>query len=379
MKNLKYYASLIGLTTTLVLTQQPVVFANNIKSEVINNVEEQDDDLSKEIEELNELCKNIKIVVQPNLLYSEYNDLFIKCIDTNKKIEIDSKFYSKLNKLLTIKNNGEFKTPNLYLIGLDDEIDFNKIFLLGIKRISIYNSQKDFNYRALSKENYYGNDNQYESIYLSMENDMITSNLNEWLKTQNFNDTYLYIEYLGDNAFSSNAEIINSLSCNESCIKTLNIANEIYSSEYLNNVTKINAESLYLTGFFKLSNDSININLELNKHTNYLNLTMVSDELNTTSRVIGDINIKSSCPDSSVAIYGVHNNLIIDKNTKFKLKNFDGLNLLGVDITSKLPFYKLTNLNSLSINSNYWYRYYDQKYYEFLYNLEIDEKKYTKQ
>lgn len=381
MKNIKYYASLIGLTTSLILTPQQEIFANNFNNnEIVNNIEEVEEDLSKEIEELNELCKNIKIVLQPNLLYEDYNDLFIKCIDTNKKIEIDPAFYKKINDLLTIKNDsGKFKISTLYLIGLDDKINFNKVFLFGVKGIGIYNSQKDFDYSALSKEKYYGNGNQYESIYLSMENDMITPNLNEWLKIQNFNGTYLYIEYLGDNVFSSNTEIINSLSCNKSCIKTLNITNEIYSSEYLNNVTKINTENLYLIGFFKLSNDSINISLELNENTNYLNLTMVSDELNTTSRVVGDINIKSSCPESVIDIYGAHKDLVINENTKFTLQNFDSLKLLGVDVTSKLPFYDLKNLDSLSINSNYWRRYYNQKYYEFLYDLVIDEKKYTKQ
>ena len=70
-------------------------------------------------------------------------------------------------------------------------------------------------------------------------------------KIQNLNDTYLYIEYLGNNSFSSNIEVINSLSNNRSCIKSLTIENELYSSEYLNNVTKINTKRLYLIGFFQ--------------------------------------------------------------------------------------------------------------------------------
>lgn len=382
MKNIKYYASLFGLTTSLVLSQQQVVLANNFSNETINinNIEEVEDNLLKEIEELNKLCTNVKITLQHNLFYEDYASLIIKCIDTSKKIEVNSDFYKNINDLLTEKNSlGTFKISTLYLIGLDGEIDFNKIFLPGVKNIAIYNSQKDFNYSSLSKEKYYGKNDEYESIYLSMENDMITSNLNEWLKIQNLNDTYLYIEYLGNNSFSSNIEVINSLSNNRSCMKSLTIENELYSSEYLNNVTKINTKRLYLIGFFKLSkNDSININLDLNKNTNYLNLTMVSDSLGLSSRAIGDINIKSYCSNSSIDIFGAHQDLIIDENTSFTLQNFDSLKLLGVEVTSKFPFYHLKNLDSLSINSNYWCRYYEQKYYEFLKNLKISDKQYTK-
>lgn len=346
--------------------------ANEISNEQGSEKENGSED-TKEIHFLDEEREVIKYLEDNDIQLSFYknaNTIWFAKYTDNEVVIDDERVYAFINSAIR-----EYDITQMVIIGLEREIDFERVDLSQIETMDLGWVGYDFDYTPFIE--YYANRNSVDSMNILVRKENNHANRLNFLKSIPFKDNSQITFFIEQDVDLETAtSYINNFDYNK--ISQLQI-----TYNRINELDLKNISVSKLTLITELKESLINYDVELNKDVEYLTLGAFIYEGYEKNAIIDTINVKSLNNGLTITfitrnqvLYDTAINAKVNENTVISVPNNSNLFLVSVEennITKEF-LEQLIGLNNLSITNNANDYQYDYKNGKWSYYIREDEK-----